>query len=421
MSKLKLRLRKILTDLGEQAKKNKDREVRRRFSFLVDIVKSPKSVKLCCQSKGISTDCFYDWVRKLVKNPGDINSLKSTSTKPRRCPHQTPRRVEKRIKNLRLAEPAEGPERISFNLKQLYNIECSPSTVYSVLNRLKLITKEYRKKLTKAHLKRYRQPLPGWLQMDVKYVPYLINGKRYYQFNAVDHCSTWRCLRAYEDKGYGSLCLFLKELEENCPFPILEIQTDNGTEFTDKYRPNSDGHPTGDHPLDVWCKKRDIRHKLIPIGQKELNGKVENTHRQDDREFYAKYRFEHYWQLENFMRSYNQRWNSQRATKSLHWKTPNQVILASCVSWVAGMIHWQSKFNGAPSTLTKIDSHGNIFLPVPKSKKIIQPKPKKSKKINFVDRYLSWMEGESKKIKSLLPLSLIWPNFSRRTKYMELR
>ena len=171
---------------------------------------------------------------------------------------------------------------------------CSPSAVYAVLWRLGLITEEYKKKLTKTHLKRYRQVLPGWLQMDVKYVPYLVDGEQYYEFNAVDHCSAWRVMRIYETKGYESLNKFLKEIEITCPFPIWEIQTDNGKEFTDKYRVGSDGYPTGNHPLDLWCKAREIRHKLIPIGQKELNGKVENTHKQDDREFYAKYKFKDY-------------------------------------------------------------------------------------------------------------------------------
>lgn len=409
MPSLKLQLREILPDLSKQANTISDLEIKRRFYLIKAVVNSPKSVSKICDERGVSSDFFYKWGTILAKAK-DLLFLKSQSRKPKHCPHQTPRRIEKRIKALRLAEPAEGPERISYHLKNIYNVVCSPSAVYACLWRLGLITKEYKKKLTKTHLKRYRRPLPGWLQMDIKYVPYLVSGKRYYEFNCVDHCSTWRCMRVYEEKSYGCLLNFLKEIKENCPFPIVEIQTDNGKEFTDKYRVGSDGFPTGDHPLDLWCKARDIRHKLIPIGQKELNGKVENTHKHDDREFYAKYEFRDFTTLEKYMRSWNQRWNEQRATKALRWRTPNEVILAAAIAWVAQLIFFQSRLpKGAPE-FVKIDEQGNIYLPVPETQKF--PEPEKIKEKNYVDRYLAWMDGEAKKLKSFMVLPTIYQIFS---------
>jgi hypothetical protein len=223
---LKLQLKKILPDLSKQANTISDPEIKKRLYLIRAVVNSPKSVGKVCQGRGVSSDYFNKWGKILLKAK-DLLSLKSGSRKPKNCPHQTPKRIEKRIKNLRLAEPSHGPERISFDLKKLYNMVCSPSGVYAVLWRLALITDEYRRKLTKTHLKRYRRPLPGWMQMDVKYVPGLVDGDQYYEFNIVDHCSTWRCMRIYETKGYESLEKFLKEIEINCPFPIAEVQTDN--------------------------------------------------------------------------------------------------------------------------------------------------------------------------------------------------
>jgi transposase InsO family protein len=413
---LKLQLKKILPGLSEQANRNKDPEVKKRLYLIKAVVNSPKSVEKVCQGRGVSTDSFYNWARMLLKLPINIDSLKSVSTKPKSCPHQTPKRVEKRIKNLRLAEPSHGPERISFDLKKFYNMVCSPSAVYAVLWRLAMITDEYRKKLTKTHLKRYRRPLPGWMQMDVKYVPGLVDGEQYYEFNIVDHCSTWRCMRIYETKGYESLERFLKEIETNCPFPIAEIQTDNGKEFTDKYRVGSDGRPTGFHPLDLWCKQREIRHKLIPIGEKELQGKVENTHKQDDREFYAKYEFNDFWKLENYMRSWNERWNEQRATKALGWRTPNEVIVQASIAWVASMWVMQRRLNLEPVKTLKMDDAGNIIMKFPKPTLTKPDKIKKTKKKDFVDRYITWMDGEAKKLKNLMVLPTIYQIFSRRWK-----
>ena len=59
------------------------------------------------------------------------------------------------------------------------------------------VDKAERKTRSKKHLKRYTRPTPGYLQMDIKYVPYFVEGKTYYEFNAVDHHSSWRLIRAY--------------------------------------------------------------------------------------------------------------------------------------------------------------------------------------------------------------------------------
>jgi hypothetical protein len=151
--------------------------------------------------------------------------------------------------------------------------------------------------------------------------------KQYYEFNAVDHCTTWRLIRAFRNINHYNIKIFLKELEESCPFPIFEMQTDNGVEFTDKYR-GGNLEPSGQHPVDQWCARHTIVHRLIPIGQKELNGKVENTHKQDDREFYAGVPDTSFEKLESRMKSYNYRWNNLRFTKSLGWRTPEQCIAA---------------------------------------------------------------------------------------------
>ena len=71
-----------------------------------------------------------------------------------------------------------------------------------------------------------------YLQMDFKYVPYLIGGKQYYQLSAVDHCTTWRMIRVYDHLGIDSALEFLNELDYRCPFPIVQIQTDNDVAFT---------------------------------------------------------------------------------------------------------------------------------------------------------------------------------------------
>ena len=391
MSKLKDQLKVILPTLAEEANHNRDPEVKFRLYVLKYVTESKKDVKTACEAKGVSTDFFYEWGGRLLR-VRKLSSLKSRSRKPKKSPNQTPRRAEKRIRKLRMADPSHGPDRISFYMKLLFNVTCAPSTVYNVLRRLGFVDKAERKTRSKKHLKRYTRPIPGYLQMDIKYVPYLVEGKTYYEFNAVDHHSSWRLIRAYRDKSFESLVTFLAELERECPFAIIQIQTDNGVEFTDKYRVNSDGKPTGWHPLDMWCKKHDIEHKLIPIGVKELNGKVENTHGFDDREFYSRYprSFENYASLERNMRGWNEYWNGSRHTRKLGWRTPNEVIVAAYVGYLVFWLNWCERHR----SVAILSDRGTFELPIPEPP---HQKVKKPKRKTFVDRYLTWMEGEEKR------------------------
>ena len=398
MSKLKDQLKVILPTLSEEANHNQDAEVKFRLYALKYVVESKRDVKSACEAKGVSTDFFYEWGGRLLR-VRKLSSLKSRSRKPKNSPNQTPRRAEKRIRRLRVAEPAHGPERISFYLKFLFNITCAPSSVYNVLRRLGFVDKRDRRTRSKKHLKRYTRPTPGFVQMDIKYVPYKVEGKTYYEFNAVDHHSSWRLIRAYRDKSFESLVAFLAELDCECPFVIIQIQTDNGVEFTDKYRVNSDGKPTGWHPLDMWCLKREIEHKLIPIGVKELNGKVENTHGFDDREFYARYpeSFETYASLERSMRGWNAHWNGSRHTAKLLWRTPDEVIEAAYVGYMVFWLTWSDRHQ-PPARLNAEGIFEWVAPTIPRPRKDKKPRRK-----SFVDRYLTWMEGEEKKsLKSII-------------------
>jgi transposase InsO family protein len=399
MSKLKIQLKVILPGLSEQANHNRNPEVKFRLYALKSIVESKKDVKKACEAKGVSTDFFYEWGGRLLRTR-KLSSLASRSRKPKRSPTQTKKSTERKIGILRAAEPSHGPERISFYLMRLFNVVCAPSSVYNVLGRLGLVSKAERKTRSKKHLKRYTRPVPGYLQMDIKYVPYRIQGIQYYEFNAVDHHSSWRLIRGYRDKSFESLTAFLAELHRECPFAIIQIQTDNGVEFTDKYRVNTDGLPTGNHPLDQWCLRRQIEHKLIPIGVKELNGKVENTHGFDDREFYSQNPngFKNYEALERNLRGWNHRWNSQRHTRKLSWRTPDEVLNFAYVGYLVFLLNWSER----SQSLARLTADGVFELPIPKPTPTAR-KIKKARRLTALDRYLAWIEGERKKsLKSII-------------------
>lgn len=405
MSQLKKQLRKLLPRFSQEANKIRDPEARSRWMKLRKITESTKSLAHACRFYGLSEDSYQKWGQRLLKKPRG-EALSSRSRKPCRSPRKTKPRVEKQVLKIRRVEPYLGPERIANEAKKIFGLDVPPSTVFNILRRAKVVGKKIAERLTKKHLKRYRRPLPGYLQMDFKYVPYKIGGKQYYQLSCIDHHSSWRLIRCYRYKDSETVKAFLTELEAVCPFVILEIQTDNDTAFTDKF--SSRIGVTGDHALDRWCCERGILHRLIPVAVKELNGKVENTHKQDDREFFAMNDFRSFESIELGTKGYNERWNNQRATKALGWKTPNQVIQEAYIRCLALHLIW-----GVPSI--------NDLKPTLGGWPEAQKKKNRTRKPSAVDKYLKYLEwADKKKLPAVLTYPTMSQNFSFRSRHREL-
>ncbi len=396
MSQLRNQLRKLLPRFSKEANKITNSEARSRWMKLRRITESPKALAAACRFYGMSEDTYAKWGKRLLKHPR-WESLLSRSRKPHRSPRKTKPRIEKQILKIRRVEPYLGPERLSIEAQKVYSLKVPPSTCFAILRRAKVVGKKVSARLTKRHLKRYRRPLPGYLQMDFKYVPYFIEGKQYYQLSCVDHHSTWRLIRCYRRKDAVAVKAFLAELEELCPFPIIEIQTDNDTAFTDKF--SSGLGVTGEHFLDQWCTVRGVHHRLIPVAVKELNGKVENTHKQDDREFFAMNVFRTYESIEISTRGYNDRWNTLRATKALSNRTPMEVIHEAYARALALHLVWGIK------SVNEIKPTAG--WPMAKKQK------NKTRKATTVDKYLKYLEwAEKKKFPAILTYPPMSQNFS---------
>lgn len=377
MTRLKYRLRELLPRLSEQAKVCQEGEIKRRLFHIRAVANSQRSIKAACEFRGIGRDSFYQWTERLLEQE-DISALAPLSRRPKtRAANQTKASIEKRVIELRNKKPYQGPERLSDALEEEFGIHLPPSTIYAVLNRNKLISKEYRARRTKKHTKRYRRAIPGYMQMDFKYVSYLINDHQYYQLSAVDHCTSWRLIRIYRRKNEESVKAFLHDLVISCPFPIFEIQTDNDAAFTDKYSVGHGDRPTGAHPLDEWCASHGWRHKLIPIGQKELNGKVENTHKYDDEEFFSQIYCTTFAVLKAKSREHNEEWNERRRTKTLGWRTPAQLVEEMRTTILIIVLFCQPQ-------ATETD----VIDTLPVEAKKLTPAPKIK---TTLDRYLAWM------------------------------
>ena len=128
----------------------------------------------------------------------------------------------------------------------------------------------------RVEAKKFKEYEPGYLHIDVTYMPKL-EGKKYYLFVAIDRATRVMYYKVYENKTAQNAVLFLQECKEFFPFYITHILTDNGLEFTDKYVGEEKNKVSGNHPFDKECSKDDIDHRLTAPNRPKTNGMVERA------------------------------------------------------------------------------------------------------------------------------------------------
>ena len=166
------------------------------------------------------------------------------------------------------------------------------------------------------------------LQIDVKFVPACClvneaNGKKFYQYTAIDEYSRWRYVEAFEEHSTYSSARFLEHLIQRFPMPIECVQTDNGMEFTKRF--STPGRET----LTLFqrtLKEHGIRHKLIRPFTPRHNGKVERSHRKDNERFYASHTFYSFRDFSKQLQVYNRKDYNQFPMRPLGWKSPQTVL-----------------------------------------------------------------------------------------------
>lgn len=127
----------------------------------------------------------------------------------------------------------------------------------------------------KEKAKIFKEYKPGYLHIDVTYLPKL-DGKRHYLFVAIDRATRVLYYQVYENKTAANAELFLQECKGYFPFYITHILTDNGLEFTDKFA-RGKTKVSGNHKFDVECQKDGIEHRLTAPATPKTNGMVERA------------------------------------------------------------------------------------------------------------------------------------------------
>lgn len=170
------------------------------------------------------------------------------------------------------------------------------------------------------------------MQLDVKCVPrecYVGEFKeerRFYQYTIIDEATRERFIYPYEEQCPYSTIDFLKRAIIFFGYQPNIIQTDNGAEFTYTRQTKDDR----EHLLDKFCRTKGITHQLIKPRTPRHNGKVERSHRNDNKRFYKDLRFYSFDDLKLQMQAYLKRSNNipistlTSRDKNKKWLTPNE-------------------------------------------------------------------------------------------------
>lgn len=302
-------------------KHSKDREVRVKAELILLACKL-QNVTEACARRGFSRKFFYKWYRRLLRSKWKLDSLQEYSRRPRKTHRlRTKRSTEDKVKSLH--KLGYGAPTIQAHLRRSGS-KLSRSTICHILRGRKRFVKKSKREKLKAHRRRYEIPIPGLrLQMDVKYVPELVGGLKTYNYVIVDECTRMRLIRGYTSINPENTVHFLEKAKAFFPFALRTIQTDNGLEFTYRLRPQI----TVTHPMDEWCERNRVTHRCIPPGEKELNGKVERSHRIDEQSFYWRAPTESLEIFNAAVEAWVRVYNHDRLHGGIEFKTPYEKLL----------------------------------------------------------------------------------------------
>lgn len=272
-----------------------------RLKWYAAVERQKRTVEEVCGTFGIPKKTYYKWYRY-------DHGYGSNDHMPKKEHPAT--KLTRELKDwiaVRKRKTNYGPLKMMFEVKREFGIVVSSTIIYRFYLRKKLIRKPQKHNPWYAPLKEkliIAKPGEG-VQLDVKYV--WRDGKRHYQFSVFDPYTESYFFLVFPTRESRNAVAALVAAESYFGFPILSVQTDNGSEFRGEFH--------------AWCDEKNLPHYFIPKKSPWWNGKVERVHRTMDEEYYL-----------NPLRSWKtpEEWlmyyNTERIHLSLKGKTPREKV-----------------------------------------------------------------------------------------------
>ena len=206
-----------------------------------------------------------------------------------------------------------GAPRTRIWLRRVHHREVCLATIQRLFKRMGLDRlPRSRKRLRKPRqLKLFEKAAPGEsVQVDVKVVK--VGEHKAFQYTALDDCTRYRVLRLYRRQNQWSSLDFLGQLKRALPFPIRQLQSDNGSEFALEFS--------------LAVQAAGIRHRYIKPRRPDQNGKVERSHRVDNEEFWGRQTFPTFDAATVALQTWERVYNVERFSLALHGQTPAEKL-----------------------------------------------------------------------------------------------
>ncbi len=182
--------------------------------------------------------------------------------------------------------------------------------------------RDLKPKVAKPAHKPFKAYEPGYIHIDVKYLPQMADEeKRRYLFVAIDRATRRVFVRIHPAKTAANARRFLRDLERAAPMRITRVLTDNGKEFTDRLFGLRRRAATGNHEFDRLCAGFGIEHRLAPPMRPQTNGMVERFNGRIE-DVLQSHRFRSGEDLEQTLLRYVRLYNGQLPQSVLKGRTP---------------------------------------------------------------------------------------------------
>jgi len=294
-----------------------------RFRWIKPLLDQEMTMKQLLKICPYSESSLKRWKRAYKKS--DMKGLIPKSTEPKTQKTETSIEIKEQVIQLR-QETGLCALKLHWRLEK-QGVHIHERTIGKILKKEGLVRKYRVKKIKYKHIRVERQP-GELVEIDVKHVPGPIQGRKYYQYTAIDTASRWRHLEIFDEETSYHSVEFLKIVMRKFPYTIQAIKTDNHSTFTNYYlgtNKRSDLTVKTIHFLDIFCGQYDIVHYLIDKGKPTQNGTVERSHGEDQRKFYDQNKFRSVKGLKERIRIWNDYYNNLEHC-SLDGKTPNEMV-----------------------------------------------------------------------------------------------
>ena len=271
-----------------------------------------------------SRSYIYFWLKRYN---GTIESLACRSRRPYKHPSQHTEEELKLIHDMRRRNPDLGMVELWHRLKQR-GYTRRPETLFRVMRRLGMFPPAEKKKKYVPKPYESMDHAGQRVQIDVKVVPKNCIADpelKPYQFTAIDEYSRLRYLAAYEEHSSYSSADFLRKVVafyKRRGISVECVQTDNGSEFTTRLLSKDERKQT---LFEKTAAELGIQLKHIKPYTPRHNGKVERSHREDQRRFYS---FHSFYSLNDFrvQLAEHLRRSNHHPMRPLHWLSPIEFL-----------------------------------------------------------------------------------------------